>query len=710
MDARTIGIVSCLAALALTQCDRTRLASSTARDGAAAVGLSRLADAGAGDAPCTPTISPEDRAVRVRWLREYVAAAVARFEKKYSDGHGGFACPPNDRSTKGAVHDWGDYALAKTLVAGPAGAQERALSEAALRCLTSFQRIDSPDGDERGVFSFHYGDPHNARDNPTEFALAPLAALFPILPPSPALRADLERPLVAALDALERHRTCPKYTNICLTQTAELLALGEVLEHSSDDKIRDFGRARVESAKVHLDEWIAFTRGAGIAEFDSPTYYEVDLNALVLALRAAGDDATRTKIRGALDYFWTDIAANAFPERASLAGPHSRTYSFFAGQGLIALPLYLEGLRAQPPDPGDLSAGLLPPAIDLMNAEQDGYRPAPGILCLTSTPAREVVSTFGSENGAGGRQRYTFVTPDFAMGSTSADYGSLENDQDELVRAELPGGPDTSAIVVLPDYLDSPGAQIKAGAFKKVTHMPMSPAAAQHGGEMLVLLRVPAKDPKYRSPDGKPLPLVSLATNVVVPADAEEILVDGEAADRDREHDVGARPTMLVRMGTGAVAVSVLEAGGLECPGADEGITSQRKATVRFKPLERAGNGHGATARLAIYHDRELPSDPSSLERCFARVALLFDGERCLDHGCAGALLAKVAAANKNVSQSFDPRTGDWDVRVHIAGQPELHVHRIVGHGERLLAREVDGHEMTFAPLRVNDRAVTLGP
>jgi hypothetical protein len=655
---------------------------------------------------CGHPLSVAARAERLEWVHGRLEAAVASFEKQWFDGRGGLVCPSDQRRSKGSIHDWGDYALAKFATAGR-HPETAALVEAALRCLMTFQSGESAGDAEPGVFPFHYGDPMNPRDNPTEFALAPLANLLLADAPSPSLRAELEPHLVAGLRAIERHEVCPRYTNICLLQTAEMVSLGRFLAGSGEATVRDFARTSVESGKARLDDWLAFTRASGVSEFDSPTYYEMDLVALLLALHGSDDDAVRAKLRAALDYFWTDVGANYFAGRGSLAGPQSRTYSFFAGQGALSLAYYLQGLRAQPPEPADLNAGLLFIALEWLNAQENLYAPPERALCLAAESERAIVSTFGPDR----RQRSAFITPDFALGGASDDYGTnVDSNQDETIRAELASTPTTSAIVVLPDYLDSPGVAVKSGDFKKITHLLMSPAVAQARGTMLALLRVRATDPKYRSPDGRALPLVNLATNVVFPADADELLTDGPAFDRTRTVGLGATPSLVVRVGTGAVGVSVIDAGGLECAGPAGTSIEQERATLFLKPLEGGSEVHGPTARLAVYHALDPAAHPASLSRCFARVALLFVGNRCATDGCAKELLARLALANGGATRSYDPRTGDWDVRVSVEGR-ELRVHRVVGPREdRLLAREVDGHPMSFAPLEVNGQPVVIAP
>jgi hypothetical protein len=585
----------------------------------------------------------------------------------------------------------------------------RAGAEAALRCLFSFQK-GGPAGDPlAGAFPFHYGDDINPKENPTEFALAPLAALVVDRVVSADLQKEFATPVALALDAVERHKACPKYTNICLLQVAEMLSLGGVLQKAADPAIRQAGEARVASGRARLDDWIAFTREAGIAEYDSPTYAEVDLTALQIALRGSDDDATRAKIRGALDYLWSDLAANYLAARSGLAGPYSRTYDFVTGHGGISLAYFLEGLRAQPPEPLDLSGGALPLLVHLLEETQSQYRPPTEILCLSAEHEREIASTFGV-GGPGKRQRYAYITEDFSLGSASADYGtSLDSNQDQPIWGAVGSSAKTAAVSVLPDYLDSPGARVRRGNFTKLTHLLMSPATVQSKGALLALLRVQAADPKYTDSKDHPLPLVDLATNILFPADADDLLIDGRPAQRDHEAPLDSHSTILVRAGGGALAVSILDAGGLECPGPDGAVERHSPATF-FKPFESADATHGPTARVAIYHETALPADPGALTGCFARVALLFAAEHCDTPGCSEDLVARVTAANHAAKRVYDARTGDWDVSVRMPHHPALRVHRTVSGDERILAREIDGQERTFRPLTVNGRAIALGP
>jgi hypothetical protein len=648
---------------------------------------------------CPLPLRASDRAPRVLWLKSSLSQAIATFESAHAAG-GALVCPPSEKQSPSVnVHDFGDYALAKRVLS-----PERAdLADAALRCLFSYE-VDDPGGADDGLFPFHLGDEPRLRDNSNEFALLPLAAIVTGGALSPATVAELEPKVVRALARIDAHVVCTDYTNICLMQTAELIALGQWLAKSADATTAANGRARVEKGVAQLDSFIAATRDAGIVEFDSPTYSEVDLETLLVAFRAAPDDATRAKVRAILDYLWTDLAANTFAGSGTLAGPQSRTYDFLTGQGGLTVSLFLEGLRADTSQAADLSKASL-----LANeSDPHGYRAPQDALSTNTILPREILSTWGK---APGRERTAYVTEDYSLGTTSADYGtSLESDQDMMVRAELAATGKTPGIEVIPDYLDAPGTKVQAGDFSKVTHLLASPASAQRAGAALTLLRVPARPPKYVDGSGSPVPLVNLATNVVFPSESgAEVTVDGVPVDLGADTIVSSRPTLVVHIGAGVVAVSVLDASGVECPAEGGGVRAVTQLEAHVEPLAPASAARDASARLVLYHATTLP-DPSTLAPCFARVALLLVGAHCdATATCAtqATLRAQAAAAAANVT--FEPSSGDWDVRVRPAGGAELHVHRVVGANERVVAREVDGQPVVFPPLSIAGRPVSIG-
>ena len=152
----------------------------------------------------------------------------------------------------------------------------------------------------------------------------------------------------------------------------------------------------------------------GIHEFDSPTYYAVDLNSLGLGYLDAKRPEARARFKAVLDYFWSDMALNCF--QGHLAGPHSRTYDFLHNTRGIDVYLYAEGLRREPlTEKLDLEMTYL--AVTLT---EKGYHPDAGILALASLPDRVIRQRWDSQAGA---DRYHYVTKDFAIGSTSGNYG-----------------------------------------------------------------------------------------------------------------------------------------------------------------------------------------------------------------------------------------------------------------------------------------------
>jgi hypothetical protein len=239
---------------------------------------------------------------------------------------------------------------------------------------------------------------------------------------------------------------------------------------------------------------------------------------------------------------------------------------------------------------------------------------------------------------------------------------------------------------------------------------------AQSEGTLLALLRVSARDPKYVAPDGTPMALVNLATNVVFPAQPVELWINGTSELDAAAPQVGADQvlplpsTIVLRMGSGAVGVTLLDAGGLECPAADGSIQSMSSPVVHLKPLAAATSSQGATGRFVVYHATTLPTDTSTLTNCFARVALVMSATSCSTATCAADLGTALGSAAAAAAMTWNTTTGDWDVRAKVASGPELHVHRTLGSKAAVLAREVDGVAVAFAPLEVNGTPVLLGP
>jgi hypothetical protein len=695
------------AALAIAGCstmpaggDGSDLAVTAPTDG----GVNSAADQGMGggnDAGCPPFPDAE-RAKRIDWLRSTLQTSVTKFETKNSDGQGGITCPAPGSSTE-AVHDFGDYAFARVTLA-PNDPATQKLAESALTCVLSFET-------DTGGFPFHVGDAPSVSDNSGEFAMASLALYLHSGMASAPFAAAAVPKVRAALGAIDGHAVCPGYTNICFYQIAELVTLGTWLAANPDPMVAADGTARVTSGRSRLEAaapkgWLGFTRAAGLTEFDSPTYNEVDLEALHIALVGAPDDQYKAEVRAALDYIWANVASVNFRPRGTIAGPYSRTYDFFYGQANVCRSLYYEGLRdTQPSSPG-LDAAVLLYADSL-------YRPPAATLCFGDLPSRDVLGTWGPDGGAGGKQRYTYLTPDVTLGTTSADYTTNPTSvQDEMIQAELANGDTGAVITPLGDYLDDPGSSIQAGDFSKVTHVPIGAAAAQLHGTALVTLVLPARDPGYMvkvAGVDTPVPLVKLSTDISLPIDGGAVLLIDGAPQMPPNAPVklGSNPVVTVKIGSSVAAVAVLDASGRECP--SNGAIAD--ATQPEIDLQQLPTPSPHMIRLTVYHDLNPKAvSAQTLATCFARLALLLAVGRCDGAGCDTAFATQVAGLAKAAKASFTPATGDWDLSAATLDQHTLHVHRVAGPNAKVLAREVDGAALVFPPLSLNGVPISLGP
>ena len=215
-------------------------------------------------------------------------------------------------------------------------------------------------GPEEGNFRWRLGDTEVTDANACEFA-GQLLALLRLeddgrLVPRPGGRrlSPRGRELVDtmardALAAIRRRRVEPGYTNIFLTHTWNLLALGDLA-----------GPDAITEGEAAWREWLAFTEARGVTEFVAPTYLGVDLDALALIADHAPSWETRAEAEGALGYFWRSAACHWLPVAQRLTGPHARDYDWLFGRGYADEHLVEAGWLTVPPR--SEGAGWLPGA------------------------------------------------------------------------------------------------------------------------------------------------------------------------------------------------------------------------------------------------------------------------------------------------------------------------------------------------------------
>jgi hypothetical protein len=650
-------------------------------------------------ANCPFPISASDHAGRVAALGAQLDALVAKFERDHdSGGAGTIDCPAAGSSATDATANWGTYAFAKLARGTDAAGTAMALS--ALSCMFKYQD-NSASSSTYGVFRFHVDNAPLASDNSTEFALEPVAWLLSRNFVPAATVTKLAPQIVAGLDAIDDHEVCPDYTNICLVQQAIRLAIGGAFVASSNATLAADGKTRIAKAKSELDAWAATVKTGGIREYDSPTYGEIDFEALLLAHQGAltaGDTTARARVDGAIDYLWSDFAANTFSSRGTLSPPYGRTYDFAGGQGVLAYGLWLEGLIDGPP----CETATASMAAWLYSGEPTAHRPPANALCLSTPATREVVSEW-QQDGQKTFGRYAYLTPDYTLGSSTADLPTSSNiDIDLLVAGSLVSTPTTPMLAVIPDWLDAPLAPIATGNFTKVTHLPLDPAVVQKDGALLLLERVPAADPGYGTP------LVNLTTNLVLPAKVDGILLDGAMLDPTKTGKASARPVVVAQNESGVMGMAVIDASALDCVTSAGAIEASGTEHVDVLPL--AVDQEDPAVRLAIRHLDTPPGDTSTLKNCFARVALLMVGRHCDGAGCGAALSADLTAAVAAATSSFSTTTGAWSVEVQVPGGPTLKASRGTATAGDISVLQAAGVTPSFGPLRINGTAIPLVP
>jgi hypothetical protein len=316
---------------------------------------------------------------------------------------------------------------------------------------------------------------------------------------------EMSNHMHAVLRALYRQEIAIGYTNIYLRRAVSQILIGESL--SLPGAVHAGGQA--------LARWLAYTQASGIHEYDSPTYYSVDLNSLVMGYLYVKAPWLHQTLKAALDLFWTDIKANYFPGRQDLSGAHSRDYDFATGQGGILYYLWTEGKCSWYRT--DASRVEMEQVFILENGVSPrGYHPDwEALPSVSDNLPKWVVQTNDTTANA---DRVNWITPDFALGSASANYSA----QDKLINLEL-AAPRSGfpAITIVPDRYDAPYGQSIPDSLGhlKPEHLPLNPASVQKAGMLLTVLDL---DPVEAGT------VSSLATNILLPAKADWILVDGQ--------------------------------------------------------------------------------------------------------------------------------------------------------------------------------------
>ncbi|MCX6926821.1 MAG: hypothetical protein NT154_26995, partial [Verrucomicrobia bacterium] len=484
---------------------------------------------------------------------------------------------------------------------------------------------------------------------------------------SESFRLDAPPHIRAAIAAIRRHNVPLRYSNIFLMKLVNLLLLGQAIGDGD----------AVAEGKAYFELWLASTRTNGVTEYDSPTYSPIQADSLALAHNLTSDPALKARLKTVLDFYWADFAANYFAGRQTMTGPASRNYNqgFLLSDANIEYSYYLAGLRSKPPADTFLSDSVRAWTVARMN----DYRPPPGILALADLPERTVRSKFGAGPG---QDRYVWITPDFSLGSASAYYGP----QDRRICAELASEKKLPIISFVVDALDAPFGLVRStdrGGHNKPHHLPHLLATVQEKGLLLALT-----DLSPAIQDGE---FTNLASNILLPVTADQLVLDDDRVDTTRPFDLAANANSVVgvREGKAAVAVRLFTADG----------SAGQSPSWR---LEFDGNEPGA-GRLVVHHYR---GPARKLAEPHLRCGLLMWAKRCETEADFASFLKRVM----QTELADTTQDGIWRVKAKSAAV-ELEAGLDLRQNQIAL-RRVNGLAWQSQVLTVNGRdlaAETLG-
>jgi hypothetical protein len=580
----------------------------------------------------------ESREARLGAIRETLVRGLASLDQRLG------------RSERLSVRDLTNGAL---LVLSTGGSAEKAQD-----LLNRAFAVQVMSGPRAGSIPLEAPPGPNPDESGVELATAPLGPL--LLEHGAALQGafkDTLRPhLALALEAQKRQDfPVPTDTSVFIVRATNLILIGEALKDSTTAAL----------GYQELDRLLDYTAGVGVHEFDSSHHYAFDLDSLGLGARLAARPEGRAAFRRLLDYFWSDIAANLVGEEALFVGPTSSTYDASQGGGPLDAYLYLEGLHKAPPR----YVGLERVAL-LLNQGPDAYRPAEATFA-SRLETRIVTSRWDVEPGA---DRYSYVTPDFALGSVSHDYGP----QDLSVVFGFSSSKHLPWVCLTAAFSDDPEG-LKAGPRARHFHFPLRPTTVQREGNLLVLLD-PSPGIPRQTPEG-------VFTHLLLPAKADRILLDGAPVAPGQPLEMTAHPgsVLAIQEGKTALAVRILSADGLS------GTPAPMKLHADEEGLRRG------ILWLTLVHDQ---SGLKDRRRGRPRSAFLLLARACPSDAALQALVREAQSAD--VRQVVDGTR--WSVAASLGGHL-LEASWDFGEG-KALARKVDGKEVDLPALSVNGKSL----
>jgi hypothetical protein len=312
----------------------------------------------------------------------------------------------------------------------------------------------------------------------------------------------------------------------------------------------------------------------------------------------------------------------------------------------------------------------------LENETEDGYHPGASVLSATAMPERIIEQTWDEDRT---RDRYNYITPQFAIGSANGDYGP----QDKMIEIELASSKNLPGISLVPDTYDQPYGLFKTkdkSGHSKPYHAPLHPTAIQHKNVLMVLLDL---DPSREKE------IESFATNLLLPVQADRIMLDEKKLPTDGIFDKTARLNSVigVREANGCFVARVFHA---------EGSDGQDAAFVA--EADDAGLKKGVS-RYAVYHYR---GKSKRLTDKHVRVGWLMLADSCSNDNRLQELMQELHDVHVDDKTSEKSGSRLWDVKAKVR-DVTLEARRDIDSRSTLL-RTVNGRGPQNPNLAVNGR------
>jgi hypothetical protein len=369
-----------------------------------------------------------------------------------------------------------------------------------------------------GNLKWRWGDPGVSDENAVEFCMFDALILWHRHKdwlPEDAQR-QLRDIMQTGMEACLRHRVKETYTNIALLNAGNLLLLGELFEKP----------AVSAEGKNRFNAVAQMTFAHGTHEFCSPTYYGIDLGALMLIATQCVNKEERHLAKEMLQLLWTDIALNWFPAAERMGGCNSRTYDYLSGLGDLDWYLWVNGWFKSP----------TPGKAEQVEPFWKEWSPPESLrkMSLEDLP-RLVRQSWGDRLG---QSRTQMMYPDIALSVIGANYGGEE---DVPFVADLPGPRAAPRCYFIADDKNNPYGTLKfktePGAHLKAHHSTFFWIGAQRTCDAVGMAI-------FRNHELESSDYANLKSNFVLRRDAQSVWLSGKPL---KDFRTAAKPETSIR-------------------------------------------------------------------------------------------------------------------------------------------------------------------